>query len=277
MPAELPLCPACDGVAVDPVPGWPLKKGEVNACRTCGLLFIHPQPPIEDLEAYYTDGGWLAKHPEPTDEKARRKTKRGAPAFLAVLDRFFPARAPERLSRVLDFGCGTGAWLNSFQDHGWETYGIEPSTSLAFNRHRRLAEVPSDPIFDLVIAYHVLEHLPRPLDTLKQLAGCLRPEGFCLLSVPRLDTLPEYKDHAYCLNPRNHIVAFTEACLRGLLSRAGLSTVGALHELDDVLSKGRPIRLRLLARKTDPPAPVPDPREAIRVLLAKLRPLEVET
>ena len=100
-----------------------------------------------------------------------------------------------------------------------------------------------------------------------------RPGGFCLVSVPRLDTLPEFKDHAYCLNPRNHVVAFTEACLRGLLERAGLATVAAFHDLDEVFSKGRPIKLRLLAQKKEREGSGPDPIAALRSLIANLPPV----
>jgi SAM-dependent methyltransferase len=185
-----------------------------------------------------------AKHPQPKGDRAQKKTKRGAPAFIDALERYFPVRNPVS-SRVLDYGCGSGVWLNSFQDLGWETFGI-------------------------VIVYHVLEHLPRPLDVLKQPSGALAPGGFCLVGVPRLDTLPEYRDHSYCLNPRNHIVAFTEACLRGLLARAGLATVAAFHELDDAMSKGRPTRLRLLAQKKETDGLAPDPAVAMRALIARL-------
>jgi 2-polyprenyl-3-methyl-5-hydroxy-6-metoxy-1,4-benzoquinol methylase len=255
-------------VSVEAIAGWEIAAGrKAMACRACGLLFTYPPPPLEMLQRYYgSEGDWQSTHASKS-AKAQTKTKRGAPALLALLDRYFPATQPRSGARVFDFGCGFGAWLNSFQDRGWITSGLEPSTDVAFIRHERLTSIPSDARFDLVIAWHVLEHLPRPLDTLRALAAALAPGGYCLVSVPRVDTLGVHADLSYILQPRAHIAAYTEACLRGLMKSCGLETVAALHELDDVFSKGAPLRLRLLARKGAAPAPSPSPSAALTPVL----------
>jgi len=250
---------------VEVVPTWTLGRDHhAVACNECGLLFVHPQPPQDVLDAYYApDGGWQASR-DGKPQPAQTRTKGAAPAMFAALDRYFPASSPKPGARVFDFGCGPGLWLNSFQDHGWDTYGLEPANDEAFVRHKRLDAIPSSPQFDLLIVYHVLEHLPRPLETIKQLAQTLVPGGYCLIGVPRLDQLAVHHDIKYCLHRRNHIVAFTEVCMRGLLARAGLETVTALHELDQRFSKGVPLRMRILARKgpTAPPLPA-DPAAAL--------------
>lgn len=247
-------CPACDGGSVHSVDGWVVARGyQAVACRTCGLLFTYPRPAPEVLQRYYDpDGDWQAAHAAKR-AKAQTKTKRAAPELMAILDRYFPTTRPRPGARVFDFGCGSGLWLNSFQDYGWTTSGLEPSTDVAFVRHERLTSVPSDPRFDLVIVWHVLEHLPRPLDTLRMLAGSVVPGGFCLVSVPRVDTLAVHRDLPYLLQARTHIAAYTEACLRGLMASCGLEPVTALHELDEAFSNGAPLRLRLLAQKGAPP------------------------
>lgn len=264
-------CPACDSARVEIVEQWRLsgKQARAIACAECGLLFVHPQPAREVLDAYYApEGGWQASRKEKSPKPPQTRTKGAAPALFAALDRYLPVTSPAPGSRVFDFGCGSGTWLNSFNDHGWQTYGLEPSHDAAFERHQRLHEIPAEPDFDLVLAYHVLEHLPRPLDTLRQLAGALRPPGYCFISVPRIDTLAEHGQVDYCLHPTHHIVAFTEPCLRGLLARAGMETVAALHELDERFSKGVPLRMRLLARKaTAPQALPPDPAAALKPVI----------
>jgi 2-polyprenyl-3-methyl-5-hydroxy-6-metoxy-1,4-benzoquinol methylase len=262
-------CPACSGQRTDIVKQWRLaknkRKARAVACQDCGLLFVHPQPPPADLESLYSPGGgWEQSRPEKPRKPAATRTKGAAPAMFEALDAYFAASRPPAGARVFDFGCGPGTWLNSFQDHGWETFGLEPSSSEAFERHTRLDAIPADPQFDLVIVYHVLEHLPRPLDTIRELAQSLRPGGHCFIGVPRLDTLAVHQQVDYCLHPNHHIVGFTEACLRGLLARAGLEVAATFHDLDSVFSKGVPARMRLLARKTiTPPAPVEDPASAL--------------
>lgn len=227
------------------------------------MFFAHPQPPPDLLASYYgRDGKWRTKR-DATDAQTQGKGRAGR-AVVALLDQYVPP-GPRR---VLDFGCGTGPWLNMLQDAGWETFGIEPSSDAAFVRHQRLEDIPADGRFDLVVAYHVLEHLPRPLDTLRQLAAAVRIGGACFVSVPRLDTVLEHRDTRYCLYAPHHIVAFTEACLRGLLARAGFEVTEALHHMDQLFTKGRPLRLRLLARRVESPKPGPDPAAALRSVLA---------
>ena len=178
------------------------------------LLFAHPQPPQEELNAYYApDGGWQASRTEKSPPR-RSPTKGAAPAMMAALDPYFPASRPAAGSRVFDFGCGTAPGsIRSRTTGGKRSASNRPVTrpSCGISDCSRFL----GPEFDLVLAYHVLEHLPRPLDTMKTLARSIRPGGHLLISVPRLDTLGVHRQLDYCLHPRHHIVGFTGACLRG--------------------------------------------------------------
>lgn len=228
-------------------PDWPLA-GRLVAyrCDSCDLLFSWPQPTPEHLADFYSPtGGWGQTHAD-RFEAATHKTKGAAGrALIARID----ALVPDTARRVLDFGCGTGRWLNAFADAGWQTWGIEPATDVAFARHARVDAIPDDGRFECVLAYHVLEHLPRPLDALRQFAAALRPGGVCVVSVPRLDTVDVHQDRTYCLNGRAHLVAYSEACLRDLFQRAGFTRVIDAHDLDGLFTQGRPVRMRLIAQR----------------------------
>jgi hypothetical protein len=72
-----------------------------------------------------------------------------------------------------------------------------------------------------------------------------------LVGVPALDTLPEHGDFKYCVDGRNHLLAYSFRCLAGLLARAGLVTVARLESPQlDALTRGKPLRLRVVARRT---------------------------
>lgn len=251
-------------------------------CEECGLLFCNPLPRAEKLEGFYGESGvWAQEHGERAahlaavhERRVRRNKKAGAqvrtrkhPPLLAAMEPYVPIASPVAGARAIDFGCGEGKLLNWLQDFGWDTYGIEPSVDVAFLRHHRLATPPQDGSFDLAILHHVLEHVPNPLEILRQLADSLREGGVLFISVPRLDTLPQHGDFHYCINGRNHLIAFSEACLRSLLARAGFDVIARLHgpELDHALTDGEPLRMRLLARRTlTPPAPPSAPLDAAR-------------
>jgi SAM-dependent methyltransferase len=80
--------------------------------------------------------------------------------------------------KVMDFGCGRGELMAELQNRGYETYGIDidpvcVQLSSNFGRVRQgtIEDLPTyfEPgFFDLVIASHVLEHLPAPGQALRE-------------------------------------------------------------------------------------------------------------
>lgn len=276
---ELSSCDACRSPEIRPLDVMRVRRATgsrlvfIVGCRACGLVFTSPMPSPEELEHFYgAEGGWAERHAGRTAKlasvHARRKGRppRAKPAvqrprdlLLAAVDRYVPVLNPEPGAKAIDVGCGDGKLLNALQDLGWETYGIEPSTGVAFLRHHRLDTLPADGSFAFGVLHHVLEHVPDPLALLQQMAAAIREGGGLFVSVPRLDTLPRHGDYRYCINGKNHLVAFTEVCLRGLLLRAGFSTVATLDDpaLDERITNGQPLRLRLVARRTKIPAALP--------------------
>ena len=260
----------------------------LTGCEECGLLFCNPLPHIEQLAGFYGDAGvWAEAHADRHEHIAavhrrrmgRRKKTKGEPSrrrkrarLLEAMQAHVSVDPPRPGAKAIDFGCGEGKLLNWLQDRGWDTYGIEPSSDVAFLRHERLDAPPQDASFEFAILHHVLEHVVNPLDILWQLARSLREGGILFVSVPRLDTLARHGDFHYCINGRNHLLCFTEACLRTLLARAGFDVVARLDDpaLDQALTDGQPLRLRLLAKRTSSPPPSSlAPLEAARRALAR--------
>ena len=149
VPGERDSCPACESHLIEELDLLPLRRarhgryvGFVSLCGDCGLVFSNPLPSEDDLNAFYRPGGeWRAG-------AATTPAAASEPRGLSWAKPFDPIRADLRVTRppagarVLDFGCGSGKLLDSFQDHGWDTTGIEPATDEAFRRHRRLTAVP---------------------------------------------------------------------------------------------------------------------------------------
>jgi SAM-dependent methyltransferase len=288
-PQEASACPACGSGAITHLDTlWHYRSdssryaGFVSGCRTCGLVFANPFPASDVLSQYYDGPGsayaarksafteaHAAPH-APDDEGVSRKWP--VETLFATIRGELDVLSPPPGARMLDFGCGPGRLLDVMQRHGWETCGIEPAMKVAFTRHRELDAPPTQPAFHLITANHVLEHVADPLQVLRTLAAALVDGGFLYVSVPRLDAVAVHGDLKYCINAHRHIVAYTATCLEALFAMAGLTAIALRNdaELDQALTGGRPLRQRLLARKTGsaPPVPVQPLEPAARALRA---------
>jgi SAM-dependent methyltransferase len=266
---EVRACPACASREIRLLDVFKIPRDAqgrrltfLTGCHECGLLFVNPLPLAEELARQYApDGAWAATRKTRAQQPAPVSPARDPrDVMLDALAAHVPVRGGAATgARVLDFGCGPGQFLDRLQDAGWETYGIEPSTDAPFARHRRLDRPPQDASFDFAILHHVLEHVTNPLEILRELAASLRQGGKLLIGIPALDTLPVHRDFKYCLDGRHHLLSYSETCLQGLLARAGMGRVVRIEGPHlDAITKGKPLRLRLLAERTRSAEPIAD-------------------
>jgi SAM-dependent methyltransferase len=128
-------------------------------------------------------------------------------------------------SVVLDFGSGTGNLLNSLDARVKIAVEInENAHSLLAKRgisaHTSIAEIPSDSI-DVVISNHALEHVPYPIEALREIRRTIRPGGTFLLVVPIDDWRTQRTFQKGDIN--NHLNTWTPLLLGNTLQEAGFS------------------------------------------------------
>ncbi|HJQ74817.1 MAG TPA: class I SAM-dependent methyltransferase [Gaiellaceae bacterium] len=142
-------------------------------------------PPAYDAAYYRREIG--------VDEMRRFSTHWWAARYYALVSRRVLRRSGGR--RVLDIGCAHG-WTLAWLEDEFETYGVDLS-EYAIGRAREIASrsqlrvhdvtagLPADlPALDLVLMKYVLEHLPDPGATLRQVAAGIAPGGALLFAVP---------------------------------------------------------------------------------------------
>jgi SAM-dependent methyltransferase len=136
--------------------------------------------------------------------------------------------------RLLDIGCGFGAFVRIMQSEGWDAEGIDPSpVVVAAALHRgvpvRLGTIedlkPSPSRYDAVTMFYVLEHLPDPLAALGKAHELLAPGGTLLVRVPHttpiVRMLSPFGAGASLYDAPYHLYDFSPSVLRGMLRKAG--------------------------------------------------------
>lgn len=115
---------------------------------------------------------------------------------------------------------------------GWHVTGIELHPGAAelarqvtkeiFEGDLMAAPFP-DGAFDLVTAFHILEHLPDPQSALRQIVRWLAPGGRAVVEVPNFESLGRrlFEADWYGLDLPFHLSHFTRESLTRFVERAG--------------------------------------------------------
>jgi 2-polyprenyl-3-methyl-5-hydroxy-6-metoxy-1,4-benzoquinol methylase len=190
------------------------------------------------------------------------------------LDQLRPSIGPVP-RRILDLGCGYGFLADALAAEGHDVTGIDPDFRAIHAARARQGgahficggiDSLEDSVgqFDWILLYHVLEHLPHPVESLTRLRRLLRPGGQLLIEVPNL------------LNPdqgflarfhRAHVVHFSGLGLAEAARRAGLTPTTPL----DPTSTHANLRVLLTSADTATAACSPAVVDAIRMHLEHLR------
>jgi SAM-dependent methyltransferase len=260
------VCPGCasaDGAPVLHFGDSHIGDGQrLLRCRNCGLVYAWPAVPPDqgpDLypPAYYahqpvarTPGRWpvlrsLVLHcyygyalPDRLAALSPAWPLRVAGRLLAPLQTYWRTIPPAvAAGRLLDVGCGSGAYLARVRALGWSVCGVEPdAAACAYARTDLGIDVVCGNLedshlpersFDVVTFWHTLEHTTRPLPTLQQAYALLRPGGLIMLEVPNWESTQRciFGLRWFHLDAPRHRVHFTAHVLRHYLTLAGFANV----------------------------------------------------
>lgn len=235
--AEQILCPCGSGAT--PVDVFQTPTRRYVRCPGCGLVFLNPRPLKTLVEEFYRDD-----YDEAYGE-AEASSDRD-PVFESVARRLNLYRQPP--GRLLDVGCGDGAFLSRCQSAGWTCYGLELSRKAAARAaRRRLTVLPADWLeqagerepFDVVTLVNVLETVTNPASLLRQISEVLTPSGLVVIRATNGAFHLPMRTPASWVGSRDdqafHLFVYSPQALRSLLEKIGLHTI-AIH--NSVPSRG---------------------------------------
>ncbi len=207
---------------------------QIVKCNQCGLMYASPriEADVVRMEMWPDD-----PNIDLEQERLQRFEKEGLQVRdLATtrkqLNDLHPARG-----KLIEIGSSFGCGLEAFRKDHWDVLGIEPDRYAAKYTSERMkiqtlnstlesAKLPAESA-DVVVILHVIEHVPDPVGTLREILRVLKPGGHLILETPRYDTamfrLMGRRERS--LSCDGHIFFFTTDTLRRAYTAAGFQLV----------------------------------------------------
>lgn len=243
------------------------------ASAACGLIWLNPMPLEEDIgnayENYYTHGDNARQHwslPLRIYSLVKRgylghrygyypKSRNMATTLAGCLLYLHPGRRAVvdfgvmwltrgARGRLLDVGCGSGAFLADMQRLGWQVEGVDFDAAAAANAARKglrvhlgslAAQNFPDAEFDAITLSHFIEHVYEPRGLLQECLRILRPGGRVVIVTPNTQSYghERYANNWKYLEPPRHLHLFNSRALTTLAQSAGFHVTQVFTSIRD--------------------------------------------
>ena len=139
------------------------------------------------------------------------------------------------VGNLLDYGCGTGMFLNQANAKGWNSFGTEPdegardlsnsNKKLAFGNKQELNAFDPLITFNAITLWHVLEHVTDLQETLEFFKQKLNPNGVLIIAVPNYNSYDakHYKANWAAYDLPRHLYHFEAKTISKLLAKYGFA------------------------------------------------------
>lgn len=213
------------------------KEFPIWHCNVCSVRFTQDVPAENAIGAYYASDDYIS----------HSDTKKGLVNSLYHLVRKRTLLSKRRLvinetgvteGRLLDIGCGTGAFLDKMKKAGWDITGLEPDAAARKNAASLYSIQPlgSQKLFELTPAnyhaitmWHVLEHVHELHAYIRQMAALLAPGGKIFIAVPNYTSYDAtlYRTNWAAYDVPRHLYHFSPQSMERLLGLYGLKVISS--------------------------------------------------
>ena len=201
----------------------------ITRCEQCGFLFTNPRPTSDILKKYYETGSYLSHQ---TKTKGLFDLGYNLVRKYALHKKLKLINDLASKKTLLDFGCGTGAFLKTCQKNGWKVDGVEfmdPARNIAESKlgipiYTQIKDIPKNKYFKVITLWHVLEHIYDLNDTFKRMVRHLDKKGKVVIAVPNIESLDATLYHEYwaAYDIPRHLYHFSQSTMKLFLSQHNL-------------------------------------------------------
>jgi hypothetical protein len=200
---------------------------DVVTCVKCGYAFADHIPDEAFYVRYYRE---MSKYHDSCKTISVTSTH---PSYSDVV-KALASRFTDRSVSIIDVGTGSGHLLGAFKSAGYDNLlGVEVSPERAISANRRYgirttaASMQcirdSGDRFDLVLLTSVLEHLYRPIESLRQAAELTTAGGSIFAEVPNVARFAQFADPPFQQFSIEHINYYSASSLCNAFGQVGFA------------------------------------------------------
>lgn len=197
----------------------------LEKCPSCGFVATNPRPADNDLPRYYQSAAYIS-HSDISTNLIDKVYKVSRSFTLKWKYNLVQRHTVAKPSSLLDFGCGTGAFLQECQKHTMEVAGVEPAEGArAQATQNAKIKIHADvhginASFDTITLWHVLEHVSDLNGTIEKLKNSLTENGTMFIAVPNLNSKDAkvYGEHWAAYDVPRHLWHFSRNTMKKLLA-----------------------------------------------------------
>jgi 2-polyprenyl-3-methyl-5-hydroxy-6-metoxy-1,4-benzoquinol methylase len=226
----------------------------ITKCQNsdCGLAWLDPEPLEEDIykayQSYYTHGEQQGTKPP---KSFLRRVRSSGLSPLIKVSTLFCGLSKEKddvkhmhlnelpVGRLLDIGCGSGAFLHRMKAKSWTVEGLDfdedavRAAREAYGVDARVGRLEdmayASESFDAITMHHVIEHVFDPVSLMREIRRILKPRGRLVAVTPNINSWGHDRFGASWrgLEPPRHVRLFNSRALANAASAAGFPEIKA--------------------------------------------------
>jgi len=215
------VCPICKSNSTTGT-----SNKEILRCNVCSHAWRINVPDTEKtIEKLYKSETYWARdknHQGITSIEYSDEWKKWVNSRIRLLESYevLPIENASNFS-IFEFGCSEGMLLYMLKQRGFDVLGNEVNPTITQAAQKTLGiTILTDSIeklkiekrFDLIMSFHVLEHLVDPDFVLEKICKFAKPNGKILLHIPIEDKIIDYVGH-------DHYHFFTPESLKYLMRK----------------------------------------------------------
>jgi len=204
----------------------------IMQCQNCSFQFTNPRPRVDSIGRFYESDEYIShtnKANSPINLIYKLVRKYSTQNKVQLLNTIIP----KAKGKVLDYGAGTGYFLQAMNKAGWKTYGVEPNQAA-----RQLAEQTTNiqiapdlsaldthnKKLDVITLWHVLEHVHDLNKVFIALKGLLKEKGRMIIAVPNIASLDNtiYQEEWAAYDIPRHLYHFNQESMRTFILKHGM-------------------------------------------------------